>query len=99
MSDQVKTMRRAPGAKASLNLGIIGLFAGWLFGAPGIILGIIGMVKSSDARKAITADPATLGGKGLARAGNILSLFSLIQGALIGGILLFSFLMTLLYRQ
>jgi len=65
----------APGAVASLVLGIIGL----VFCQ--IILGPIAIVKANAAKRAMASDP-TLGGEGLATAGLVLGIVDLIVFAL-----------------
>ena len=65
----------APGAVASLVWGSVGMFI------CGFILGIIAIVKSSQAKKAIEADPR-LGGAGLATAGMVLGIIAIVLHAL-----------------
>jgi len=65
----------APGAVASLVLGIVGLFACQ------IILGPLAIWQASKARYAMTSDPS-LGGEGLATAGKILGVLDLVVFAL-----------------
>ncbi len=60
-------------AVASLVLGIIGICTGWLYGL-GCILGIIGLVMSSIAKK-------NNGGSGMATAGLVLSILAVVFGA------------------
>lgn len=61
----------APGAAASLALGLVGVFF------CGIIFGILAIVKANDATRAMAADPR-LGGRGMATAGRILGIVSLV---------------------
>lgn len=60
-------------AVASLVLGIVGICTGWLYGL-GCILGIIGLVMASTAKK-------NNGGSGLATAGLVLSILAVVFGA------------------
>lgn len=61
-------------AVASLVLGIIGLCTGWVYGL-GCILGIIGIVLSSKAKK-------ENGASGMATAGLVLGILSVVFGAI-----------------
>jgi hypothetical protein len=61
----------APGAVASLVLGIIGIVF------CGIVLGPLAIWQSSSARKAINSDP-TYGGGGMATAGMVLGIIALL---------------------
>lgn len=69
----------APGAVASLVLGIIGIFF------CGVILGPLAMWQSSSARRAINGDPM-YGGGGLASAGMVLGVIALVLNILILGV-------------
>lgn len=60
-----RTRPTAPGAVASLVLGILGLLGGFL----GIVLGALAVVKSHEARRAMAAAPGRYEGLGLAKAG------------------------------
>jgi hypothetical protein len=64
----------APGAVASLVLGIIGMFCA------GLILGIIAIVKARGAKAKIAANPTMYGGGGMATAGLVLGIIALIGG-------------------
>lgn len=64
----------APGAVASLVCGIIGMFI------CGIVLGPIAIVQSNKAKAAMKDDP-TLGGAGMATAGMVLGIVSLVTFA------------------
>jgi hypothetical protein len=66
----------APGAVASLVCGIIGLLI------CGIVFGPIAIAQSSQAKRAIAADP-TLGGGGMATAGLILGILDLVGWAIV----------------
>jgi len=70
--------KNAPGAVASLVYGIIGLFTCWL----GVLFGIIAIVHSNQARKKIARNPRFTG-EGLAIAGLILGIISLVWGGLL----------------
>ena len=61
----------APGAVASLVLGILSFFI------CGIIFGLLAISKANEAKKAIAADPR-LGGGGYATAGRILGILGLV---------------------
>jgi len=61
----------APGATASLVLGLVGLFI------CGVIFGPLAISKASSAKAAIRADP-TLGGEGLATAGTVLGIIDVV---------------------
>jgi hypothetical protein len=63
----------APGAAPSLVLGILAVVVPYI----GWILGIIALMQSSKARKAIAMDPS-LQGKGMATAGKVLGIVSLV---------------------
>ncbi len=66
----------APGAVASLVMGIIGLFI------CGVILGPLAISKSNEAKKAMQSDP-TLGGAGFATAGMVLGVIAIIGWAIV----------------
>lgn len=66
----------APGALASLVWGIVGLFV------CGLILGIIAINKSNEARKTIATSPM-YGGSGLATAGLVMGIIDIIAWAAI----------------
>jgi len=61
----------APGAVASLVLGILGFFI------CGLVLGIIAITKAQEAKKAIASDPSYTGG-GMATAGMVLGIIDLV---------------------
>lgn len=61
----------APGAVASLVLGILGIFI------CGLIFGIIAIQKANEAQELIATDPS-LGGAGIATAGKIMGILSLV---------------------
>jgi hypothetical protein len=61
----------APGAVASLVLGIIGMFF------CGVIFGPLAIAQASSARRAINSDP-TYGGGGMATAGMVLGIIGLV---------------------
>jgi len=65
----------APGAVASLVLGIIGLVL------CGIVLGPLAIWQASSAKRAISGDP-TYGGGGMATAGMVLGIISVVLSAL-----------------
>ena len=67
--------QNAPGAVASMVLGLVGLFV------CGLILGIIAIVKSSEARKAIASNPRYVGG-GYATAGLVMGIVDLAAWAI-----------------
>ncbi len=61
----------APGAVSSLVFGLVGLFF------CGIILGPVAISKSGSAKRAMAEDP-TLGGQGLATAGQVLGILDIV---------------------
>jgi len=61
----------APGAVASLVLGILGFFI------CGLVLGIIAITKAQEAKRAIASDPRYTGG-GMATAGMVLGIIDLV---------------------
>lgn len=65
----------APGAVASLVLGIVGLMC------VGVILGPLAIWQASSAKRAISSDPM-YGGGGMATAGMVLGIISIVFGAL-----------------
>jgi hypothetical protein len=66
----------APGAVASMVLGIVGLFF------CGVIFGPVAISKANAARRAIAEDP-TYGGGGFATAGTVLGIIDLVGWALV----------------
>jgi hypothetical protein len=68
----------APGAVASMVLGIVGV----VMGALGIVLGIVALVLGNKARDEIRAHPGVYGGEGYATAGRILGIVGIAVGAL-----------------
>ncbi len=67
--------REAPDAKQALILGIVSLFC------CGIVLGPVAIMKANNARQAIAMDP-TLRGGGMATAGMVLGIVSLVLNLL-----------------
>jgi len=67
--------RNAPGAVASLVMGIVGLFI------CGLILGPLAISKANDAKNAMALDP-TLGGRGLATAGTVIGVIAIVGWAI-----------------
>lgn len=65
----------APGAKQALIYGIVSFFC------CGILLGPIAIMKANEAKRAIAMDPSLTGG-GMATAGMILGIVSLILNVL-----------------
>jgi hypothetical protein len=65
----------APGAVASLVMGIVGLFL------CGIILGPLAISKANSAKSLMQSDP-TLGGEGLATAGKVLGIIAIVGWAI-----------------
>jgi len=47
-----------PNANATLVLGILSIVSCWLYGLPGVILGIIALVISSSGKRAYEANPS-----------------------------------------
>ncbi len=76
MSDQQKSLPMAPGAVASLVMGILSLCTSYIFA--GIVFAIIGMVLGGKAKKAIAANPSGYKAAGVAKTGHILSIVGLI---------------------
>ena len=76
MSDQqAKARSMAPGAMASLIMGIISLATSYIF--VGIVFAIIGMVLGGKAKRAIAANPSGYRAPGIAKAGHIISIIGL----------------------
>lgn len=76
--------QQAPGAKASLILGICSIVtACCCYGIPGIILGIIGLNKAKKARTEFANNPDVYSGYGNAETGKITSIIGIVLGALI----------------
>jgi hypothetical protein len=72
MSDQQqKSTSMAPGAMASLILGIIGWCTSYI--VVGIVLCAIGIAMGGKAKKAIAANPTGYRAAGVAKAGHIIS--------------------------
>jgi hypothetical protein len=77
MSDQQqKSTSMAPGAMASLILGIIGWCTSYI--VVGIVLCAIGVAMGGKAKKAIAANPTGYRAVGVAKAGHIISIIGLI---------------------
>lgn len=72
----IPSQTNAPGAVASLVLGIVGLFCF------GIVLGILAIIYSGKARKAIAANPGVYTGGGMATAGLILGIIDVVGWAI-----------------
>jgi len=66
----------APGAVASLVLGIVGVVIG-TFLCSGLVLGPLAIWQASSAKRAISSDPM-YGGGGMATAGMVLGIISLV---------------------
>ena len=67
----------APGAVGSLICGILGFFI------CGLIFGIIAIVLGNKAKQAIAAQPGEYGGAGMAQAGYIMGIISLVLWAIV----------------
>ncbi len=72
--------REAPGATASLVLGIISV----VFNIPivGLILALIGLSKARHAKALCDANPGYFNNAGVAQAGMILSIIGIVLGAI-----------------
>jgi hypothetical protein len=69
-----------PPAKEALILSIVGLVAS-VFCFVGVILGVVSVVRGTQAKRAIAADPR-LGGGGMATAAIVLGIIATVLGAL-----------------
>ena len=67
----------APGAVASLVLGIVGVMTGVV----GIVLGIIAIVMANNARTTMAASPGMYDGEGMVTAGRVLGIVAIVMGA------------------
>jgi len=77
---------KAPGAVASLVLGILSYLIPYFIG---LVLGIIGIVQAGKALRAIESEgEEKLSGKGMAIAGRILSIIGIIVNAIVSALLL-----------
>lgn len=74
MANELKP--NAPGAVASLVLGIISICTGCI--GVGIVLGIIGIVMAKKANRALAANPDDFKGNGVAKGGLITSIIGLV---------------------
>lgn len=69
---QYAPLPNAPGAVASMVCGIIGFFV------CGLIFGIIAIVLGNKAKQVIATQPGAYGGAGMAQAGVIMGIISLV---------------------
>lgn len=69
-------------AIASLILGIVGVLGLCCYGVPGLLLGIGAIVCGHLSKKAIEASNGTQGGAGMAKAGFILGIVSVVLGVI-----------------
>ena len=79
MTDQI-VKQNAPGAVASLILGISSLVFGCFM--VGVVLGIVGLVMGNKAQTAYNANPGLYTGEGLFKAGRITSIIGIVLGAI-----------------
>jgi hypothetical protein len=90
MSDQQqKSTSMAPGAMASLILGIIGWCTSYI--VVGIVLCAIGIAMGGKAKKAIAANPTGYRAAGVAKAGHIISIIGLIASIIFSIIFIAAF--------
>lgn len=74
----------APNSTAVLVLGILSIVTCWLYGVPGLILSIIAMVMSGNAKKAVDANPTgyTQSSLNNLKAGRVCAIIGLSLSAL-----------------
>lgn len=75
--------QQAPGAKASLILGICSIVTSCCcYGILGLILGIIGLNKANKAKREFENNPEIYSGIGNAETGKITSIIGIVLGGL-----------------
>ena len=79
----------APGGVASMVLGITSV----CFGAFGLVLGIIALRHSKEARRTIARHPGEYSGDGLATAGKVMGIIGIVLGSFFVVYLIFIFTM------
>ncbi len=74
----------APNSTAVLVLGILSIVTCWLYGVPGLILSIIAMVMSGNAKKAVEANPTGYTASSLSnlKAGRVCAIIGLSLSSL-----------------
>jgi hypothetical protein len=77
---ELKQKENAPGAIASMVLGIISIATGCLI--VGLILGIIGIVQAKKAAAIAATDPDKYNTGGCLKAGKITSIIGIVLGSL-----------------
>ena len=80
---------KAPGAVASMVLGITSV----CFGALGLVLGIIALKCSKQARRAIAQHPGRYSGDDMATAGKVMGIIGIVVGSFFVAYILFVFTM------
>lgn len=85
----VAELPKAPGAVASMVLGIVSV----CFGAFGLILGIIALKYSKQARHEIARHPGKYGGDDMATAGKVMGIIGIILGSFF--VVYFIFMLTM----
>jgi hypothetical protein len=80
---------KAPGAVASMVLGIISV----CFGALGLVLGIIALKYSKEAQRAIARHPGKYSGDDMATAGKVMGIIGIIIGCFFVVYIIFVFTM------
>jgi hypothetical protein len=80
---------KAPGAVASMILGITSV----CFGALGLVLGIIALKYSKEARHAIARSPGKYSGDDMATAGKVMGIIGIVLGSFFIVYLIFVFTM------
>ncbi|RPJ09855.1 MAG: hypothetical protein EHM28_00225 [Spirochaetaceae bacterium] len=101
MSDQGsgKSLPIVPSGFASLILGISGCCFGWLYGFPGIILSVIGMILAGKGKRAVAEKPNGYRMANIAKAGGTWSLVGLIQGIILTVIYMAVIIMAVIYNS
>jgi hypothetical protein len=84
---------KAPGAVASMVLGITSV----CFGALGLVLGIIALKYSKDARHAIARNPGKYSGGDMATAGKVTGIIGIVIGSFFAVYILFCFTMAVTF--
>jgi hypothetical protein len=85
--------QQLPGSTASLVCGILSICLCFIYGIPGLVLGIIGLVMSKKAITIHAANPSMYDGIANAKAGRVLS----IIGTSLSGLYVFLMLIGLLF--
>ena len=85
--------QKLPGATGALVCGILSICLCFIYGIPGLVLGVVGLVQAKKAVVLDAANPGVYDGISNAKAGKILSLI----GTILSGIYVFLILIGLLF--